>query len=432
MKLAKLSLAAIVAAGSFSMANAAVSLEEAIKDVEVSGMVRYRLDGDRVKSKGNVKDVKTHQNTNKFRTEIHTKVKFDEYFSGNFGLRFDANDSNGYAKKKGKDVRQTLNAQNVSNTVNVDKNGAFESAETSSSNIAIREVNITYHNEDAATTLIGGRQALDTFYTAGIVGDGVLATNSIVPGVTFAAFYVANLDSKDSDNNLAKYPVIKDNKPVLDTDGNLTTVDFDKPIYGLGVLTNFDFISANLWGVQAKDTATLYGLDAGLDLKLDDTMGVTAKAQVSQTSIDSKIKSVFKDSTNYNVNVGFDMGVFNAKVGYASTGTKKGNSIVTAHDSGSFDYVGEILMDFNMTEGQNQFIYAGIGTQIDAFGAGFEYVNMNTKHEGVSEKDKANEYVGRLSYKYSNKLKFSGYYAFADYKDAAEENKFRLEAKYSF
>lgn len=404
MKLAKLSLAAVLAAGSFSMANAAVSLEEAIKDVEVSGMLRYRLDGDRVKTKGVEKNTITHLNTNKFRTEVHAKVKFDEYFSGNFGLRFDANDSNGYGKKWDEDKKvsevktQSLNAQNV-------KDG--------SSNIAIREVNITYHNEDAATTLIGGRQALNTFYTNGIVGDGVLATNSIVPGVTFAAFYVANLDSKDGDLN--KH--LKNN---------------DEPIYGLGVLTNFDFISANLWGAQVKDTATLYGLDAGLDLKLDDTMGVTAKAQVSQTSIDSKIKPALKDSTNYNVNVGFDMGVFNAKVGYASTGTKKGKSVVTAHDSGSFDYVGEILMGFNDTDGQSQFIYAGIGTQIDAFGADFEYVNANTKHEGVSEKDKANEYVGRLSYKYSNKLKFSGYYAFADYKDAAEENKFRLEAKYSF
>lgn len=395
MKLAKLSLAAIVAAGSFSMANAAVSLEEAIKDVEISGMLRYRLDGDRVKTKGEVKNITTQKNDNKFRAEVHTKVKFDEYFSGNFGLRFDANDSNNAGHLKGSQF--ALNAQNVK--------------EEKSSNIAIREVNITYHNEDAATTLIGGRQALNTFYTSGIVGDGVLATNSIVPGVTFAAFYVANLDAKDPDNNL------KSNV---------------EPIYGLGVLTNFDFISANLWGAQVKDTATLYGLDAGLDLKLDDEMGVTAKAQVSQTSIDSKIKPALKDSTNYNVNVGFDMGVFNAKVGYASTGTKKGDSIVTAHDSGSFDYLGEILMGFNDTAGQSQFIYAGIGTQIDAFGADFEYVNMNTKYEGVSEKDKANEYVGRLSYKYSNKLKFSGFYAFADYKEDKERNKFRLEAKYSF
>ncbi|ENN5836057.1 major outer membrane protein, partial [Campylobacter lari] len=43
MKLVKLSLVAALAAGAFSAANA-VSLEEAIKDVDVSGMFRYRFE----------------------------------------------------------------------------------------------------------------------------------------------------------------------------------------------------------------------------------------------------------------------------------------------------------------------------------------------------------------------------------------------------
>jgi len=42
MKLAKLSLAAIIAAGAFSVANA-TSLEDAIKGVDLSGMVRLRF-----------------------------------------------------------------------------------------------------------------------------------------------------------------------------------------------------------------------------------------------------------------------------------------------------------------------------------------------------------------------------------------------------
>lgn len=43
MKLAKLSLAAIVAAGALASTASAASLEEAIKDVEVKGFVRYRF-----------------------------------------------------------------------------------------------------------------------------------------------------------------------------------------------------------------------------------------------------------------------------------------------------------------------------------------------------------------------------------------------------
>ena len=44
MKLVKLSLATIVAAGALSSVASAASLEEAIKNVDVSGYARYRFD----------------------------------------------------------------------------------------------------------------------------------------------------------------------------------------------------------------------------------------------------------------------------------------------------------------------------------------------------------------------------------------------------
>ncbi|EQA6201148.1 major outer membrane protein, partial [Campylobacter coli] len=43
MKLVKLSLVAALAAGAFSVANA-TPLEEAIKDIDVSGVLRYRYE----------------------------------------------------------------------------------------------------------------------------------------------------------------------------------------------------------------------------------------------------------------------------------------------------------------------------------------------------------------------------------------------------
>lgn len=422
MKLAKLSLAAIVAAGSFSMANAAVSLEEAIKDVEVSGMVRYRLDGDRIKTKGENKFVETHKNANKFRVDFGTGIKLDENFKINFGIRYYAVDGNGKQTSTIYDANgDVVSSPSVPLTLNA------QSTKKDGTDLLVRDINLAYANEDKGTTIKAGRQALDTLYTAGIIGDGVVATQKVVPGVTLAAFYVANLDANDGDNNLVKVPVVKDGKIVKGE-----TEYFHKPIYGLGVLTNFDFVTADLWGAMAQDTAMVYGLDAGLDLKLDDSMKVTAKAQVSQTDVDSAYKDALKDSTNYNVNAGFDMGIFNAKVGYASTGTKKGDSLVTLHDSGRFETMGEILMGFNDTDGQTQYIYAGIGGKLDAYSAGFEYVNASTKFEGQSDKAKANEYLVRLGYKYNEKLNFSGYYAFADYKDATEQNQYRIEAKYSF
>lgn len=121
MKLAKLSLAAVLAAGSFSMANAAVSLEEAIKDVEIKGMLRYRLDGDRVKLKdaAGKETVDTHKNMNSFRVDLGTKVKFDEYFTGNFGVRFYAKDGNGHQINDGEVKYAPLNAQSTKKVIQI-------------------------------------------------------------------------------------------------------------------------------------------------------------------------------------------------------------------------------------------------------------------------------------------------------------------------
>ena len=49
MRLSKLSLAAIVAAGALTSVASAASLEEAIKNVDVTGYARYRFDSQNAK-----------------------------------------------------------------------------------------------------------------------------------------------------------------------------------------------------------------------------------------------------------------------------------------------------------------------------------------------------------------------------------------------
>ena len=415
MKLAKLSLAAVVAAGSFSLANAAVNLEEAIKDVEVSGMLRYRMDGKRVKDK-TANKVTSDSNVNKYRVDLNSKIKFDDYFTGNFGVRFLANDGN--------DNGPALNGQSVGNAYElVEDQGKYKLEGESASNVAIRDINLVYHNSDFGTTVKAGRQGLYSLYTNGVLADGIVVSNESVEGLKVSAFYVANMDNDTMS--------IED---VVNKDGEEVKV-YANPAYGLGVEGSFDVVDFGLWAVQSKNVATLYGLDLGAGIDMDDAK-LAVKAQVSQTSIDSKLdKDTYKNSTNYNLNVGFDMGVFNAKVGYASAGNKEGKSTTAIQDSGAFDYVGEILMNFDKTDGQNQFIYASLGTKVDAFSAAFEYVNGNNKLETRKDDMKGNEYVARLGYAYSEKLNFSGYYAMAEVKtgDAkVETNKFRIEAKYKF
>lgn len=75
MKLFKLSLAAIVAAGALSSVASAASLEEAIKNVDVSGYARYRFD-----SKNTTTD--DTKNYHRFTTDANFKAALDDNFFG--------------------------------------------------------------------------------------------------------------------------------------------------------------------------------------------------------------------------------------------------------------------------------------------------------------------------------------------------------------
>ncbi|MFG5098557.1 major outer membrane protein, partial [Campylobacter lari] len=84
MKLVKLSLVAALAAGAFSAANA-VSLEEAIKDVDVSGMMRYRFESDRRdignnQTIGGYNNPGNSNNTHKFKSQLNFKAALDDNF----------------------------------------------------------------------------------------------------------------------------------------------------------------------------------------------------------------------------------------------------------------------------------------------------------------------------------------------------------------
>ena len=73
MKLVKLSLAAVVAAGSFSFANA-VALDEAIQNVDLSGMLRYRYDTKRYESENKYNTAHKYKAQLKFGAEDRKSV----------------------------------------------------------------------------------------------------------------------------------------------------------------------------------------------------------------------------------------------------------------------------------------------------------------------------------------------------------------------
>ncbi|WP_434475215.1 major outer membrane protein [Campylobacter jejuni] len=74
MKLVKLSLVAALAAGAFSAANA-TPLEEAIKDIDVSGVLRYRYENKIINTEHKLTSAVLYQTTLKLSFNLTTTHK---------------------------------------------------------------------------------------------------------------------------------------------------------------------------------------------------------------------------------------------------------------------------------------------------------------------------------------------------------------------
>ena len=88
MKLTKISLAALVALGAFSSVASATPLEEAIKNVDLSGMARYRYTNN--KRTGEYSKVKADSGSkagHNFKMVTNFKAAIDDNFFGVIGLR---------------------------------------------------------------------------------------------------------------------------------------------------------------------------------------------------------------------------------------------------------------------------------------------------------------------------------------------------------
>ncbi|EIC7141228.1 major outer membrane protein, partial [Campylobacter coli] len=177
MKLVKLSLVAALAAGAFSVANA-TPLEEAIKDIDVSGVLRYRYETSNEWS--DINGVAQNQGSgisgkqdHKYRAQLNFSGAIADNFKAFVQLDYNAKDG-GYGKNNGSTTRSY--------------------AADNSSTLNVRQLYLTYTNENVATSVILGKQQLNTIWTDnaidGLVGTGVKVVNNSIDGLTLAAFAV--------------------------------------------------------------------------------------------------------------------------------------------------------------------------------------------------------------------------------------------------
>ena len=409
MKLTKVSLAALVALGAFSSVASATPLEEAIKNVDLSGFARYRYTNDFIKNSNQNSTVKNSGAGHAFRMQTAFKAAIDDNFFGVLNLRYDLTDDSG------------------------DKNAAGTDKTYTTGTFGVYEMYLGY--KAGNTTITAGKQLLGTFFDdKDVAGTGLKVINTDVPGLTLAA---AAFDAVQSDGTELDGPLLKTlTGSINDAPGN---------IYYLGAAGSYDPVSFKAAIANVQEVATLYGADAGVSFNVTDDVNLNLKGQFVHNDSDHKDVA---DANFWAVQAGTKL--FGAKLnaGYLDFDAKnKDNnkiSFATLDANGELINPAKILNGvmsggrqyYNNIKGNNDYWFVKAGYDIDKFGFGAGYVQGKGTSYALQElRAKRSEWSLDASYKYSKKLTFLSWYAAAkDKKDGAsyKQDRIRFEAKYSF
>ena len=423
MKLTKVSLAALVALGAFSSVASATPLEEAIKNVDLSGFARYRYTNDHYKNSAQSDTKRSSIGSHTFRMQTAFKAAIDDNFFGVLNLRYQANDGSG--DNAGRNFKNRYDYVNDNGTDKTNTTGSF----------GVYEMYLGY--KVGNTTVTAGKQLLGTFYDGkDIAGTGLKVLNTDVPGLTLTAAAFDAIESESMDTNGPLVGDLVDKKTFSDSSAN---------IYYLAALGNYDPLSFKIAVANISEVATLYGADAGVSFNVTDDINLNLKGQFVHNDSDHKDVA---DANFWAIQAGTKL--FGAKLnaGYLDFDAKNkdNNKISFATLDGNGDLINptKILNGvmsggrqyYNNIKGNNDYWFVKAGYDIDKFGFGAGY----TQGKGYSwelgkERAKRNEWSLDASYKYSKKLTFLSWYAAAkDKKDGAsfKQDRIRFEAKYSF
>ena len=401
MKLVKLSLATIVAAGALSSVASAASLEEAIKNVDVSGYARYRYDAKNT----NTSTEEFNGNTHRFTTDINFKSAIDDNFFGVIGFRYDSRDKSGERAGADTKVGQALN---------------------------VRQFYLGYTAGN--TTIQAGRQVLGTFFTDDMVGTGIKFLNKDIIGLTLVGIAFDNLQN-DGDIGTGK----------LWIGANGDQKVYDRNLYGVAAIGSYDPVSFQVWYAALDSVAQLYALDVtlgvnlgGADLSLQAQYAGSAmwanKARTKQNAGAGGLNVVDLDDAQFlAVQAGAKAFGFDASVGYVNIDTKNNRaSLISFEDQGDFITAGQDLLDYTLIEADQSIYFVTAGYKFnDYLRVGADYVGA--KYDNEISSYKGSEVVLRADYKYNKKLNFKALFSNIDRDSGKDDVKhLRFEARYNF
>ncbi|EAH4666588.1 group 1 major outer membrane porin protein PorA [Campylobacter jejuni] len=424
MKLVKLSLVAALAAGAFSAANA-TPLEEAIKDVDVSGVLRYRYDtGNFDKNFVNNSNLNNSKQNHKYRAQVNFSAAIADNFKAFVQFDYNAADG-GYG----------------ANGIRNDQKGLF-----------VRQLYLTYTNEDVATSVIAGKQQLNTIWTDngvdGLVGTGIKVVNNSIDGLTLAAFAVDSFMAEEQGADLLGKSTISTTQKAApfqaDSLGNL---------YGAAAVGSYDLaggqFNPQLWLAYWDQVAFFYAVDAAYSTTIFDGINWTLEGAYLGNSLDSELDDKRHANGNlFALKGSIEVNGWDASLGGLYYGDKEKASTVVIEDQGNLGSLlaGEEIFyttgsRLNGDTGRNIFGYVTGGyTFNETVRVGADFVYGGTKTEATNHLGggKKLEAVARVDYKYSPKLNFSAFYSYVNLdqgvntNESADHSTVRLQALYKF
>lgn len=437
MKLVKLSLVAALAASAFSVANA-TPLEEAIKDIDVSGVLRYRYDTGRFSkdfgngtnntiSTGNLNGSKQEH---KYRAQVNFSGAIADNFKAFVQLDYNAKDG-GHG------------ADSISNT---------------KTSLNVRQLYLTYTDENVATSVILGKQQLNTIWTDnaidGLVGTGIKVVNNSIDGLTLAAFAIDSVNTDEQGEGIEKRTNRK-------SDENSPYLDWSQNIYGAAAIGSYEVLGGQynpqLWLAYMTDNAFLYAIDATYSTTIFDGINWTLEGAYLGNSLDNTLDDYYASLPNsdgvangnfFGLRGSVEVNGWDATLGGLYYGKKDKVTVTVLEDQGNIDSLlaGEEIFytegsQLHGSQGRNIFGYVKAGYTFNEtvrVGADFVYGGTKTKSNRntyIGGGDKL-EAVARVSYKYSPKLNFSAWYSYvnidSDNNGEGDHNTVRLQALYKF
>lgn len=410
-KISKISLVAAVAVAGLTSANAQ-PLEQAIKDVEVSGSVVYRYNN--YDNKVNGKKL-GRTDTNNYKIGLNLASKVNDYVK--FNSRF---------------------------IVGNQANGGFASLDSRKDTGADGQADVSLSNAYFGLTAIPntvvniGKQGLATPYTVATdingneqTGTGILALTTVGPVTAGAGYFNAtNLDKSSEFNSQQGWKT-----------GN-TLLDGGENMYVGTIQGNLDFVKLEAWYAGLHNSFNTYTLAAtgNIDLAKDAKIGL--EARYVDLKLNSKLvgNDVERGNSMFRLAVDGKVNIVNARLAYTNTGKKGG---LTALDQDAKNAsLGWAITSNGVANAD--YYQAALGADIlENLNFTMNYGNLKSKLTDKNiatglEDIKASEVYGQLTYKMSKNL--NTYLRYGNYSEkvnstgdkVVDQNMGRVQVAYSF